>query len=189
MLPLFGTAVFGRGIAINWPNNHLQSNPGCGVLCLERKTAATPVSENKIMQTITEETTVTLKMKELCQAILDEPTLHTARESIDRFMADDRAKQQYENLMTKGQALQQKQQGGQQLTAEEIAVFEKERDALMSNPVALAFMKAQEELHNVHESVNKHVSKTLELGRVPTEEDFESGGCGSGCGCGHGHEH
>jgi hypothetical protein len=31
------------------------------------------------------------------------------------------------------------------------------------------------------------VSKTLELGRVPTEEDLDSGGCGSGCGCGHNH--
>ena len=171
-------------------NNHLQSGLRYGVLFPERKTATTPVSvKNKIMQTITEETTVTLKMKELCQAILDEPTLRTARESIDRFMADERTKLQYENLMSKGQALQQKQQSAQQLTAEEIALFEKDRDALMSNTVALGFMKAQEELHNVHESVNKHVSKTLELGRVPTEEDMEEGGCGSGCGCGHGHEH
>jgi len=141
------------------------------------------------MQTITEETTVTLKTRELCQAILDEPSLRTARASIDTFMADDRAKTQYESLMGKGQALQQKQHGGQQLSAEEIAAFEKERDALMANPVAVAFMKAQEDLHHVHECVNKHVTKTLELGRVPTEEDMEEGGCGSGCGCGHGHEH
>jgi len=141
------------------------------------------------MQTITEETTVTLKTRELCQAILDEPALRTARESIDRFMADERTKAQYEMLMSKGQALQQKQQSAQKLTDAEIAEFEKERDALMANPVAVSFMKAQEELHDIHETVNKHVSKTLELGRVPTEDDFESGGCGSGCGCGHGHEH
>ncbi len=136
------------------------------------------------MQTITEETTVTLKTKELCQAILDEPALRTARASIDRFMADELTKTQYENLMTKGQALQQKQHSGQQLTESEIKAFEKERDVLMANPVAVAFMKAQEELHHIHESVNKHVSKTLELGRVPTEEDMAEGGsCGSGCGC------
>ena len=133
---------------------------------------------------ITEETTVTLKTKELCQAILDEPALRTARASIDSFMADDLTKTQYENLMSKGQALQQKQHGGQQLTDSEIKAFEKERDVLMANPVAVAFMKAQEELHHIHESVNKHVSKTLELGRVPTEEDMAEGGsCGSGCGC------
>ena len=140
------------------------------------------------MQTITEETTVTLKTKELCQAILGEPSLLVARQSIDRFMADDKAKQQYENLMSKGQALQEKQQRSQPLSAEEIAVFEKERDALMNNPVARGFMDAQEELHHVHKSVTQFVSKTLELGRVPTEADFESeGGCGSGCGCDHNH--
>ena len=140
------------------------------------------------MQTISEETAVTQKTRELCQAILDEPSLLAARQNIDRFMADDRAKQQYENLMSKGQALQEKQQSSQPLTGEEIAVFEKERDALMSNPVARGFLDAQEELHDVHKSVTQFVSKTLELGRVPTESDFESeGGCGSGCGCGHGH--
>ena len=136
------------------------------------------------MQTITEETTVTLKTKELCQAILDEPSLRTARANIDRFMADDRAKNQYENLMNQGQALQQKQQSGQQLAADEIAAFEKERDSVLSNPVARDFLQAQEELHHIHESINKHVTKTLELGRVPTDEDMEAGGsCGSGCGC------
>lgn len=136
------------------------------------------------MQTITEETIVTQKTKELCQAILDEPGLRTARANIDRFMADDRAKIQYETLMNKGQALQQKQQGGQQLAPAEIAAFEKERDVVLGNPVSRSFLEAQEELHHVHESINKHVTKTLELGRVPTDEDMEEGGsCGSGCGC------
>src|ERR1017187_5437669 len=107
------------------------------------------------MQTITEETIVMLKTRELCQAILDEPALRTARESIDRFMADERTKAQYETLMSKGQALQQKQQSAQKLTDAEIAEFEKERDALMANPVAVSFMKAQEELHDIHETVNK----------------------------------
>ena len=141
------------------------------------------------MQIVIEDNLVTQKLKDLCQAILDEPSLRTARENIDRFLADDSAKNQYENLMSKGQALQQKQQQGQPLTQDEIAVFEKERDALLKNPVALAFMKAQEDLHNVHESVTRHVTKTLELGRLPTDEDLECGSCGSGCGCGHGHEH
>ncbi|MFO1488531.1 MAG: YlbF family regulator [Verrucomicrobiota bacterium] len=141
------------------------------------------------MQTTTEETTVTLKIKELCQAILDEPSLRTARANIDKFMADDQAKGQYENVMQKGQSLQQKQHQGQTLTAEEISAFEKDRDALLKNPVAVAFMNAQEELHHVHESVNKHVNKTLELGRIPTDEDMEEGSCGHGCGCGHGHSH
>ena len=50
-------------------------------------------------------------------------------------------------------------------------------------------VEAQEEMHHVHQSINQFVSKTLELGRMPTEADFQDGeGCGhGGCGCGHSH--
>lgn len=140
-----------------------------------------------IMQTTTEESVITRKTRELCQAILDQPELRTARQRIEKFIADDKAKAQYEGVMAKGQALQQKQQRSQPLSGEEIAAFEKDRDALLNNPVAKGFLEAQEELHHVHESINQYVSKTLELGRMPSETDFESGDCGHGCGCGHNH--
>jgi len=134
---------------------------------------------------MTQDTAITRKTRELCQAILDQPELVAARQSIDKFIADDRAKAQYESLMNRGQALQQKQQTAR-LTDDEIAAFNKERDALMSNPVARGFLDAQEEMHHVHESIVKFVSKTLELGRMPTDSEME-GGCGDGCGCGHNH--
>ena len=135
-----------------------------------------------IMQT-TQDTLITEKTRELCQAILDQPDMVSARERIQNFIADDKAKKQYEGLMAKGQALQQKQQRSEQLSGEEISAFEKEREALLSNPVARGFLEAQEEMHHVHQSINQFVSKTLELGRLPTESDFESeGGCGDdGC--------
>jgi len=140
------------------------------------------------MQT-TQDTAITEKTRELCQAILNQPNVRSARQRIDTFVADDKARAQYEGLMAKGQALQQKQQRSQQLTGEEISAFEKEREALLANPVARGFLEAQEEMHHVHQSINQFVSKTLELGRLPTEADFESdeGSCGHGCGCGHEH--
>jgi cell fate (sporulation/competence/biofilm development) regulator YlbF (YheA/YmcA/DUF963 family) len=142
----------------------------------------------KIMQT-TQDTLITDKTRELCQAILDQPEMRSARERIQNFVADEKARSQYEGLMAKGQALQQKQQRSEQLSGEEISAFEKEREALLTNPVARGFLEAQEEMHHVHQSINQFVSKTLELGRMPTEADFESeeGGCGDGCGCGHSH--
>jgi len=141
-----------------------------------------------IMQT-TQDSLITDKTRELCQAILDQPEMRSARQAIDRFIADDKARAQYEGLMAKGQALQQKQQRAEQLSGEEIAAFEKERDTVLGNPVARGFLEAQEEMHHVHQSINQFVSKTLELGRMPTEADFEGegGGCGDGCGCGHSH--
>jgi len=139
------------------------------------------------MHSTTLESEITQKTKELCQTILDHPATKAARERIDNFLADQKAREQYEGVMAKGQELQQKQQQSVALTGKEISDFEKDRDALLRNPVARAFLDAQEELHQVHTSVSQYVSKTLELGRVPEESDLESGGCGHGCGCGHNH--
>lgn len=136
------------------------------------------------MQTTIEETPVIQKAKELCQTILDQPNMQSIRQRIDSFMANDAAKAQYDDVMTRGQALQQKQESSVPLAKEEIDAFENRRDALMNNPVARGFFDAQEELHEVQESVTKLVNKTLELGRMPTEEDL-GGGCGHGCGCHH----
>jgi len=101
-------------------------------------------------------------------------------------MGDDKTRAQYDGLLTKGQALQQKQQAALPLTGEEISDFEQHRDSLLQNPVARGFLDAQQELHQVQESIHHYVSKTLELGRLPSEEEVNGGCCGhDGCGCSH----
>jgi cell fate (sporulation/competence/biofilm development) regulator YlbF (YheA/YmcA/DUF963 family) len=137
------------------------------------------------MPSTIEETAVLQKTKELCQTILEQPTMQAIRQRIDAFMGDEESRTQYEGLVNKGQALQQKQQMAMPLTGEEIAAFEQDREQLFRNPVARGFLDAQEELHQVQQSVHQYVSKTLELGRMPTEEEVKGGSCGSGCGCHH----
>ena len=137
------------------------------------------------MTTTIEETSVIQKTKELCQAILDQPNMQSIRKRVDAFMADEKTRVQYDGLMSKGQALQQKQQTSMPLTGDEITEFETQRETLLNNPVARGFLDAQEELHEVQESIHQYVTKTLELGRIPTEEDLNGGGCGHGCGCHH----
>ena len=133
-----------------------------------------------------EETVISRKTRELCQAILDEPSVQALRQSIDSFMANDTARAQYDGVVAKGQALQQKQQMSVALTDEEIADFEQHRDALLKNPVARGFIDAQQELHEVKESIHKYVNKTIELGRLPSEEELSEGCCNhGGCGCEH----
>jgi cell fate (sporulation/competence/biofilm development) regulator YlbF (YheA/YmcA/DUF963 family) len=134
-----------------------------------------------------EEGVIGKKTKELCQAIVEQPEMSSIRRRIDTFLADASARSQYETVTSKGQALQEKQSRAQQLDGLEIADFEKHRDALLNNPVARGFLDAQEELHELQHLIQKQVSKTLELGRVPTEADLEEGSCGHGCGCGHNH--
>jgi len=134
-----------------------------------------------------EESVIDKKTRELCQAIVEQPEMSSIRRRIDTFLADASARSQYETVTNKGQALQEKQSRAQQLDGSEIADFEKHRDALLNNPVARGFLDAQEELHKLQHSIQKQVSKTLELGRVPTGADLEEGSCGHGCGCGHNH--
>lgn len=38
-------------------------------------------------------------------------------------------------------------------------------------------------MHKIEETVSSYVRKTFELGRLPNEDDFESGSCGPSCGC------
>ncbi len=134
-----------------------------------------------------EETAIMRKTRELCETILDQPEMQAMRQRISQFMGDEKTRSQYEGLVNKGQALQQKQQMAQALTGEEISEFERERDSLLRNPVARGFLDAQDEMHKVQESIQKYVSKTLELGRLPSEEEMSDGCCNDhgGCGCSH----
>jgi cell fate (sporulation/competence/biofilm development) regulator YlbF (YheA/YmcA/DUF963 family) len=136
------------------------------------------------MQTTSEETALVRKTKELCQVLLDEPNVRSIRQRIDTFMGDESSRAQYDGLVNKGQALQEKQQMSQTLSREEIDDFEQHREALLNNPVARDFLNAQEEMHEVQKSVHQYVRKALELGRVPTEEEVAAGECGQGgCHC------
>jgi cell fate (sporulation/competence/biofilm development) regulator YlbF (YheA/YmcA/DUF963 family) len=127
------------------------------------------------------------KTRELCEAIIEHIQTGGIKQRIDTFLADASARGAYESLMSKGQALQEKQHSGQALEPAEISAFESERDALLKNPVATGFLDAQEEMHELQHLVSKQVNKTIELGRVPTAEDLEGGCCGGGGGHGHSH--
>ena len=131
-------------------------------------------------------TKIETKTNELCEAILEQLQTNGVRKRIDTFLADASARGAYETLMSKGQTLQEKQHHGQPLDPTEIAAFEKDRDALLKNPVASGFLDAQEEMHALQHLIQKNVGKTVELGRVPVAADLEEGSCGHGCGC---HDH
>jgi cell fate (sporulation/competence/biofilm development) regulator YlbF (YheA/YmcA/DUF963 family) len=141
------------------------------------------------MQHTEQDTTIMQKTRELCQAILEEPAMKSIRQRIDAFLDDQQTRSEYDELVNLGRELQHKQQNSINIPEADIASFEERRDTLLGNPVARGFLDAQEELHEVQHSVQRYVSKTLELGRLPSEEELQGGGgggCGSGgCGCNH----
>ena len=136
---------------------------------------------------LAEDSLVIGKTKELCAAIADDPEYRSMMEKVERFMEDDAAKLQFQSVQERSQELGQKQQSGLELSVGEVEDFETAREALMNNGVAREFMDAQQSLQSVQSAIGKYVGITLELGRVPAEEDLaDQGGCCNegGCGCG-----
>ncbi len=126
---------------------------------------------------------VMAKTLELCETILGSAEFQTLKRDIETFLSDESAKQLYRTVAEKGEYLHHKQHQGLQLGEEEIADYERHREALLANGVAMAFLQAQEQMRQIQDTVIKYITKTLEIGRVPGPEDFDS--CGSGCSCSH----
>ena len=134
------------------------------------------------MTTTEQESSTVIKTRELCQAIVDRPDFLELKRKLDAFMENEAAKFQFQMLNERGGILQQKQQAGMQITDEEIGQFEALRDGVLKDSVTTDFIDVQKEIQNMQEMVMNHLQKTFELGRVPTQEDFNSC-CSSSCGC------
>ncbi|MDE0569428.1 MAG: YlbF family regulator [Verrucomicrobiales bacterium] len=119
------------------------------------------------------------KAKELCQSLLEDPRLKEVFGSIDSFMENDEAKELFSEMQTKGESLQMKQQSGVELMAGEVEEYNKIRDKMLKNEIADAFVKAQESIQSIHQTLGSWVSLVFENGRMPTDEEFESH-CGPG---------
>ena len=136
-----------------------------------------------------QQSAVIAKTQELCAEIVADPSFRANQSKVERFLADDAARLQYQSVHERGEELHHKQHAGIELGAVEIREFESARDALFENEIARDFLSAQRELEGLQKEIGKYVSSTIENGRVPAAEDLvESGGCcggggGGGCGC------
>lgn len=130
------------------------------------------------------------KIQELCQAILDDLRVQSAREQVEAFLEDDEARELYSSVAEKGQALHAKQQRGEELTESDVKTFEKLRAAAFADSRVQQFSNARATLQEVEDRIVAYVEKTLELGHIPSESEIvrQGGGCcggggGGGCGC------
>ena len=126
------------------------------------------------------------KIQELCAAIVADEEVRTARENAEAFLADPDAVKLYRETSLLGRELHQKSHGGEEPTALEARRFNELQDRCEGHPGIAAFIEAQQVLQGIAEIVSNYVSKTLESGRVPSEEEaMGEAGCGEGCGCHH----
>ena len=134
------------------------------------------------------------RTRDLCSAILEWPEYKEQVTHIEAFLADEGAKTEYRAFAQLGEEMHQKQHAGA-LTDDDIKNYETKKGALEEKPLIGKFLAAQDSLNDIHRTVSQHVAKTLELGRMPTPEDFESsGGCCGGGSCSseegdHDHDH
>ncbi len=127
-------------------------------------------------------------LKALCEAIAAEPSVRSARDQAEAFLADDQAVSLYRDVMTMGRTLEHRHRSGETITEDEVNTFEDLREKADSHEGIQAFNAAQDVLQTIATQVNTYVTKTLEKGRLPLEEELSSGGCcggggGGGCGC------
>ena len=145
----------------------------------------------RIVPLQTGDSTVVQKLRDLCQAILDQPGYAKMKESILQFLGNEQARGQYQRLCDLQDMLHEKSHMGEEVTEKEIAEFERLEQEFMANPLAQDFIRAQQQMQKTEQQISQYVRKTFELGRVPSEEDIsadEGGGCcggggGGGCGC------
>ena len=130
------------------------------------------------------------KIQELCQAILDDMRVQSAREQVEAFLEDDDARELYSAVAQKSEELHAKQNAGQELTEDDIKTFERLRTTAFSDTRVQQFSSARASLQEVEDRIVAYVEKTLELGRIPSESEVvrQGGGCcggggGGGCGC------
>ena len=123
------------------------------------------------------------KIRELCHAITEHPDFNEMCTDIEAFMSDEKAKFEYQMLNEMGSLLQQKQSMGGEVTEEEAGRFESLRDSFTSNEAAMKFVSTQERVQKMQDHILRHIQKTFELSRVPSEEEMMDGMC-CDCTCG-----
>ena len=136
-----------------------------------------------------QETPVIEKTRELCATLVEQESYKSLKAKLDTFVTDSEAQGMYQDLSAQQGQLVQKQQAGEDLSEDEIKNFEDARERLLLHPVAGGFVEAQQGFEELRDLISTYVTKTFELGRVPTAEEVapKSGGCcGGGCGSGGG---
>ena len=123
----------------------------------------------------------------LCTAIIDDPDVQTARATAEAFLEDEQGVALYRDFMSLGQELHAREHKGEQVTDAETAKFEELRAKADAHEGIASFTAAQDQLQGIANRVSQYITKTLQNGRIPTEEELSSGGCcgggGGGCGC------
>ena len=75
-------------------------------------------------------------------------------------------------------------EAGMEIDEKELAEFEKLRTELLANKTMTDFQDVQDEVQQVQDRIHQVIAKTFEVGKVPSQDDFDFCSDGFGdCGC------
>ncbi len=125
------------------------------------------------------------KIRELCEALLQDESVSDARQRIENFMNNPTATAAYQRLANMNSELHQKESSGGEIADAEVEAFQKLREQVMELPAVQEFADARQTLQEIEGTIMSYVGRTMELGRVPSEREMapQGGSCGTGCGC------
>ena len=125
---------------------------------------------------------IELKTRELCAAIVSQPGFPELFKKVERYLGDLGAQYQLNQLTQLTDLLQQRQSMGSEISEEEIGNYEGTRNAILKSDTIREFIEAQEQIQKTQHQIMRLVTKTFEVGRIPTEEDFYEEMCNATCG-------
>jgi len=134
--------------------------------------------------TLDQPVTVENKARELCAFIVDQEEFQQAWSRIEAFLEDEAAREVYQDWREASDALARAERSGAPLTEAHVLELELRKEALLANTTAVLFAESEAKLNDLFGTVTRLLQKTLQLGRVPSEQELSAGECcGGGCGC------
>ncbi len=137
-----------------------------------------------MVATLVPPATIEEKALELCAHVAGQPEFRDSWDRIEAFLADPEAQELYRQWQEASREWSLREREGFPLSDVDLAALEASKAAVLANPVAVGFAEGEETLNGIFGTVTRLLQKTLQLGRVPTEEELaDDGCCGGGCGC------
>lgn len=131
---------------------------------------------------------------QLCNALAVSKEIIAAKAQMDLFFHNPEATKLFQEVNTYGEELRDKHLAGMPPSEEEIARFDKLRQAVIDNEFSRGFLEARQQIDEILATINTFLGMTIDLGRAPSPEEVEETrkqaeeGCSCGGHCGEGKE-
>ena len=124
------------------------------------------------------------KLNNFCEYLNNIPQINKFNKELDDFLLVEENNQLHENALKWEEMIEQKQLDGEEILEDDLNAFKDIHTKLNAQQGAEEFFNAQESLMSFMDEITSYITISLQLGRIPDEEEIESL---TGESCGHSH--